>query len=234
MIPTLALAAAAAALVLPIPAHAAIADTNPQDGATIETLPDAFTVTASEEVLAIDGSASNAILISDQDGRYYGDGCTTASGSTLSTTATLGDAGLYTMRYGLVSSDGHPIEGVVTFAWQPADDAAAVPGLASPPTCGAAAPSGTPAPSPSDAASPSASAEPSATSEPPSSSTAPSTPPTGDGDGAEGDGGLPTLAYVGIGIAVLAGVAGVVIAAVRRGSRREPGRSDEPEDPDAS
>lgn len=237
MIQTLALAAAAAAaLVLPLPAHASIVDTNPQDGATISALPEAFTVTASEDVLAIDGSTSNVILITDQAGLYYGDGCTVAAGPTLSTAATLGDAGVYTMRYGLVSADGHPIEGVVTFAWQPGDDAAAVPGSASAPVCGESAPvESAPAesatPEPSSAPEPTTSAEPTATSQPPSSSTAPSTPPTSDES--DGEGGLPPLAYVGIGIALLAGVATVLIVTWRRGLRKELGEHDEPEDPDA-
>ncbi|WP_172802352.1 copper resistance CopC family protein [Agrococcus jejuensis] len=230
MIQTLALAAAAASLVLPLPAHASIVDTNPQDGATITTLPETFTVTASEDVLAVEGSTSNVILITDQAGLYYGDGCTTASGPTLSTAATLGEAGVYTMRYGLVSADGHPIEGVVDFAWQPGDDAAAVPGQSSAPTCGATTPSETPTPEPT--AEPTESAEPTASSEPPSSSTAPSTAPTGAPEEGDGEGGLPALAYVGIGIALLAAVAGVIIATYRRGLRKELSDRDEPQDPD--
>lgn len=232
MIQTLALAAAAASLVLPLPAHATIVDTNPQDGATVTTLPETFTVTANEDVLAVEGSTSNVILITDQAGLYYGDGCTTASGPTLSTAATLGEAGVYTMRYGLVSADGHPIEGVVDFAWEPDADAAAVPGQASAPTCGAAAPTETATPEPTPSADPTDSAEPSATSEPPSSSTAPSAPATGAPEEGDGEGGLPALAYVGIGIALLAAVAGVIVATYRRGLRKELGDRDEPRGPD--
>ncbi|QCR19065.1 copper resistance CopC family protein [Agrococcus sp. SGAir0287] len=225
MIPTLALAAAAA-LVLPLPAHATIVDTNPQDGATITSVPAAFTVTASEDVLAIDGSTSNVILITDQAGLYYGDGCTSAQGPTLSTTAALGEAGLYTMRYGLVSADGHPIEGVVTFAWQPGPDAVEVPGTAGAPVCGAAAPTPSASPSAEPSASPepsaSASAEPSTTSEPPSSSTAPSTPPTGGDD----EGGLSPFAWIGIGLALVAGVVGVLVATLRGRRGRDAGSDD--------
>ncbi len=235
MIQTLALAAAAASLVLPLPAHASIVDTNPQDGATITTLPEAFTVTANEDVLAVEGSTSNVILITDQDGLYYGDGCTVASGPTLSTAATLGEAGVYTMRYGLVSADGHPIEGVATFAWEPGDDAAAVTGMASAPTCGATSPSATPTAEPTTepTAEPTDSAEPTTTSQPPSSSTAPSAPASGAPEDGDDEGGLPPLAYVGIGIALLAGVAGVLVATYRRGLRKELGDRDEPQDPDA-
>lgn len=238
MTPLLALAAAGAALVLPLPAHATIVGTNPEDASTLTTLPEAFTVTANEEILAIDGGSSNVILITDQAGAYYGSGCATVEGATLSTTATLGEPGIYTMRYGLVSADGHPIEGVVDFAWQPADDAAAVPGSATAPECGATEPEASASPSaePTAAPEPSESAESGAgaTSEPPSSSTAPSASPSdGATDDADDEGGLPALAYVGIGVALLAAVATVLILTWRRGLRRELGARDEPADPDA-
>jgi methionine-rich copper-binding protein CopC len=232
VIHSLALAAVATALVLPMPLHATIVGTNPEDGSTISTLPDAFAVTANEEIVAIEGSSSNVILITDQDGAYYGDGCTTVEGATLSTSATLGEAGVYTMRYGLVSADGHPIEGVSTFAWEPEAGATAAAGAAQAPVCGEAAPSASPSAEPSATAEPGATAEPSAAaSEPPSSTTAPSASPSADeGDGDEG--GLPALAYVGIGLALLAAVAAVLVITWRRGLRREHG-ADEPRDPDA-
>ncbi|MFC7430568.1 MULTISPECIES: copper resistance protein CopC [unclassified Agrococcus] len=235
MTPLLALAAAGAALVLPLPAHATIVGTNPEDGGTIAAAPEAFTVTANEEILSIDGGSSNVILITDQAGLYYGSGCATVEGATLSTTATLGEPGVYTMRYGLVSADGHPIEGVVDFAYEPGGDAAAVPGAETAPECGAAQPE----PSASPSAEPTAAPEPSegagATSEPPSSSTAPSTSPSGDesSDGSDDEGGIPSLAYVGIGLALLAGVATVLVITWRRGRRRELGAPDEPAGPDA-
>ncbi|GAA2172815.1 hypothetical protein GCM10009846_12230 [Agrococcus versicolor] len=235
MIHSLALAAVAAALVLPMPMHASIVGTTPEDGSTISTLPEAFAVTANEDIVAIDGSSSNLILITDQDGLYYGDGCMAVDGATLSTAATLGEAGVYTMRYGLVSADGHPIEGAATFAWEPGEDAAAVPGAAQAPECGAAAPSASASAEPSASASadPGATAEPSAsaTSEPPSSSTAPSASPSG-AESEEDEGGLPSLAYVGIGLALLAAVAAVLVITWRRGLRREHG-AEEPRDPDA-
>lgn len=236
MTPLLALAAAGAALVLPLPAHATIVGTNPEDASTLTTLPESFSVTANEEILAIDGGSSNVILITDQAGAYYGSGCATVEGATLSTTATLGEPGIYTMRYGLVSADGHPIEGVVDFAWQPADDAAAVPGSATAPECGATEPEASASPSaePTAAPEPSESAGAGATSEPPSSSTAPSASPSeGATDDADDEGGLPALAYVGIGVALLAAVATVLILTWRRGLRRELGPRDEPTDPDA-
>lgn len=231
VIQTLALAAAAASLVLPLPAHSTIVDTNPQDGATIATLPESFSVAANEDILTVDGATSATILITDQAGLYYGDGCATVSGPTLSTVATLGEAGVYTMRYGLVSADGHPVEGVVTFAWDPGADAAAVPGQSSAPTCGATTPSETPTAEPSTSPEPTDSAAPTATSEAPSSSTAPSNPATGAPEEGDDEGGLPALAYVGIGIALLAGVAGVLIATWRRGLRKEHDGADDPDAP---
>lgn len=230
MIQTLALAAAAAAILLPLPAHASIVGTNPEDGATITALPEAFTVTVNEDILDVEGSSSNVVLVTDQDGAYYGDGCSTVDGATLSTAAQLGDAGVYTMRYGLVSADGHPIEGVVTFAWEPDASATTVAGVAEAPVCGEAAPSASASESATPSAEPSTSA-PSAT-EPPSSTTAPSTPATG-GESEEGDGGIPPIAFIGIGIALLAAVATVLVITFRRGRRREASLTDGPEDPNA-
>lgn len=112
----LALAAAltlAVLAVLPLPAHAhdTLIETDPSDGETLETSPEAITLTYSADILEV----SPVVRIDDADGELVSEVTPTVDGPTV--TAELEEplaAGTYTVQWRVVSSDGHPIEGSFT------------------------------------------------------------------------------------------------------------------------
>ena len=81
-------------------------------------------------------TAGFALEIRDADGLYYGDGCVSVDGPTLSETAALGEAGDYTMLWQLISTDGHTVSGEVNFSWAPADGEVPSEGTEAPAACG--------------------------------------------------------------------------------------------------
>jgi methionine-rich copper-binding protein CopC len=108
----------------------------PANGAVLTTLPDQFSVTANETLLDLGGESRGfAMLVIGPDGLYYGDGCVSIQGASMSTAAALGPAGAYTLDWQLVSTDGHSVSDKIGFTWQPASAAPASEGSANPPTC---------------------------------------------------------------------------------------------------
>lgn len=131
--------------VTPAYAHNVLVDSTPEAGETLTELPEQFSVTTNEAMLALPGSQGFVIRIQDADGAYYGDGCVEVVGSTMSATAAAGAPGEYTMLWQAVSADGHSIDGEIPFTWAPSADVDADAGSATPPVCGQAA-SPTPVP----------------------------------------------------------------------------------------
>ncbi|MDO8336835.1 MAG: copper resistance protein CopC, partial [Microcella sp.] len=133
--------AAAAALVLglasPAAAHDYVVDSTPSDGATITALPEAWTVTANNPLLTLEGNdGAFAIVVTDAEGLYYGDGCVEVSGATMTAPAVLGEPGAYEMTFQYVSSDGHTLSETYGFTYAPADDEAVTEGSTAAPECG--------------------------------------------------------------------------------------------------
>lgn len=138
---TLAIAALTGAAVLgiaaPAQAHDYLISSTPEAGSTITGLPATFSVTTNEALLDLAGDGSGfGLQVTDAAGLYYGDGCLAVADATLSTGATLGDPGTYTLAWQVVSEDGHPVSGEFSFTWAPAAAAQTVTGEAAPPVCG--------------------------------------------------------------------------------------------------
>lgn len=91
-------------------AHSNSVDTNPEDGATLETMPAEATVTFNE------APKTASVVLARPDGRI--DKLTTdVAGSTITVRLPAdGPRGVYTLSYRVVSADGHPISGSVTFS----------------------------------------------------------------------------------------------------------------------
>lgn len=136
----------------PAQAHNTLVSSTPAAGSVVTEQPGVFAVTTNDAILEA-GGTSNAIQVRGPgaEALYYGDGCMTASGSTLTTGVQLGQPGEYTVVWQVVSADGHPISGEYTFTWQPAAEQELAAGLATAPVCGEAqtpVESGTPSPEP--------------------------------------------------------------------------------------
>ena len=144
----LALAAGLAVLdARPAAAHDALARAVPAADETVTTELSSVTLTFSETPLAEFANAI-ALNVTDPAGTSITTGAPVAEGTTLSVPVEVTEAGLHTVTWQSVSSDGHTISGTYTFTY-------AGPVAAAAPT--------TPAPAASTpAASPSATAEPTA------------------------------------------------------------------------
>lgn len=125
-------------LAAPAQAHNYLVSSSPAEGSTLTELPAEFSVTTNGPLLSLEGSVAGfALEVKDSEGLYYGDGCVSISGATLSEAAApLGAAGEYTLLWQLVSEDGHTVSGEVAFTWAPDPGAEAAVGSATPATCG--------------------------------------------------------------------------------------------------
>lgn len=112
-------AIAAAALVLvpvalasPASAHDELVSTDPADGASLEEAPAAVTLTFSEEVVQL----GTAVVVTDAAGVKLADGPLVVDGAVITRAITPPTvAGEVRVSYRVVSSDGHPVTGKLTF-----------------------------------------------------------------------------------------------------------------------
>ena len=124
-------------LAAPAQAHNYLVSSTPAEGETLTELPDQFSVTTNGDLLSLGGSTAGfALEVRDANGLYYGDGCVSIDGPTLSEAAALGEAGDYTLLWQLISTDGHTVSGEVAFSWAPADGVVPSEGTATPAACG--------------------------------------------------------------------------------------------------
>jgi hypothetical protein len=127
-------------------AHNYLVSSTPEAGSIVSDIPQfTLAVTTNEPLLDVSGEAAGfALQVSDADGGYYGDGCLSVEGSTLSTRAELGESGEYTVGWQVVSADGHTVDGEFEFTWEPPIDYVAAAAASEPPACNAAGGSATP------------------------------------------------------------------------------------------
>lgn len=124
----------------PAQAHNYLVASTPEPDSVLTALPEEFSVTTNAALLDLSGTASGfAIRIVDGAGAYYGDGCVRVEGSSMYTSAQLGEPGEYTFLWQLVSEDGHSVSGEFGFAWDPTDSSEISEGFAQPPVCSGAA-----------------------------------------------------------------------------------------------
>lgn len=96
----------------PAQAHDRLVSSDPESGATLDTAPEEVSLTFSAAVQDIGGSVD----LVDADGSPVEVGSPTTEGTTVTTEITDDlAAGDYEVRWRVVSSDGHPISGVVDF-----------------------------------------------------------------------------------------------------------------------
>lgn len=209
----------ALAIATPAVAHNFIVSSTPAEGETLTELPAAWQITTNETLLDLGGQGAGfALLVSDEQGRFYGDGCVTIEGAGLSMPAALGADGAYTLTYQFVSADGHTLSGELPFAWQAPAAFEPHVGLAEPPVCGETA--SAPAPEPTTTAEPEP--EPELTDEPVTEA---------EPIGPIADDATPLV--IAVVIAVMIAIAGVVTAALLRArARRNAERTDGPEGAD--
>ncbi|MGW0479810.1 copper resistance CopC family protein [Nonomuraea sp. NPDC003214] len=131
-------ACAAAGLASPAWAHNVLVGSDPADGATLAAPPSRITLTFDQP--ARQGYAQ--IGVTGGDGSAWADGAAVVSAEKVSVAVRPMPAGSYVVGYRILSSDGHPVTGKLTFtvagtgAAAPSGDAATAPAA---PDAGAAA-----------------------------------------------------------------------------------------------
>jgi len=130
-------AASAALALLPAisaSAHNYLVGTTPAKDAVVTTQPGTVSLETNEALLDVEGGS--VIQVQGPDGKYYGDGCAVVEGPVATTQTQLGEPGVYTVTWRVVSTDGHPISGTWAFTWEPVDGIALAEGSDEPGACG--------------------------------------------------------------------------------------------------
>ncbi|GHD45315.1 hypothetical protein D9V29_13305 [Mycetocola manganoxydans] len=215
----------------PANAHNAFVSSSPASGDVVTEQPGTVVITTSDALLDSGLDSPTTFLQVRGPGAeelYYGDGCATVDGASITMPVSLGEPGDYTIAWGVVSADGHPITsadsgGDIVFTWQPAEGQELGDGFPVPPTCGEA-PAASESPVPDEAAPAPA---PDATDEA-------STTPAADTENASTT-AASDIVWIGValGALVLAAIVVFVILRLRRPATEADATDDEPANPTA-
>lgn len=108
---------------LPAQAHADFVSSNPSDGSVVQSFPSEISLTFNEELLTLDDESVNTISLFGPDEIEISLSPAEVTGANLVTTVA-GDAaalpaGKYRVSYRVVSADGHPVKGEISFEVAP-------------------------------------------------------------------------------------------------------------------
>ncbi|ONH24557.1 hypothetical protein BL253_30060 [Pseudofrankia asymbiotica] len=189
----------------PASAHTQLTSSTPANGATVPTVPDHIELLFAQRLLGL-----GAVAVEGPGGASVAAGKAVLDGATvIQPLAANRPAGTYRLAYRVVSADGHPVSGEITFTATAATGQSAP----APSTAGASmAPALTPT------------ATPAAAGDPTSAATA----LTNSGEDASGNGGWSTGLTVGVavGAGVVAGGAVIAVLTRRRQGSRGQGSTD--------
>ncbi|RKT84339.1 hypothetical protein SAMN05421805_103266 [Saccharopolyspora antimicrobica] len=95
-------------------AHNVLVSSDPADGAKLSVGPSEIRLTFDQPVRS--GEGYNTVNVVGPDGTYWTDGEVRVEGNSVTTPVReLGPAGTYTVGYRILSNDGHPVPGKVSF-----------------------------------------------------------------------------------------------------------------------
>ncbi|WP_165310986.1 copper resistance CopC family protein [Microbacterium protaetiae] len=98
----------------PASAHDQLLSTDPQDGATVATLPDVVTLTFSD-IVQDAGAEANQIKVMDAACNVIDDGALTIADNVVTQPVSGSATGPITVLWRVVSRDGHPVSGEFSF-----------------------------------------------------------------------------------------------------------------------
>jgi methionine-rich copper-binding protein CopC len=130
-------AASVLGLAGPAFAHNFLVSSNPAAGQTLTKLPSKFIITTNEGLLDLSGhGAGFAFDIEDSHHKFYGNGCVTVTGPSMTIKPVIGAAGKYSVIWQIVSADGHIVSNEYTFTWKPSGPFTPAVGASHPQNCG--------------------------------------------------------------------------------------------------
>ena len=104
-------------------AHAELESSNPAEGSIIEIMPTQITLTFGEKLLTLGEESVNTLKLSSTSGVEVKLSPVTVNGEVLSatvdSTSNAFTPGKYQISYRVVSTDGHPIKGEISFEFAP-------------------------------------------------------------------------------------------------------------------
>lgn len=110
-------------------AHTALKLSTPSNNQSIEFMPTELSATFDEDLIEIEGEVVNTLELQSADGTNYELSPTTIAGPVVS--AKVGDgeypAGIYLLKFRVVSADGHPVTGEISFSTQSATSIGVMP-----------------------------------------------------------------------------------------------------------
>lgn len=126
----------------PASAHNSLVGTDPAADRTLAEPLEQVTLTFDDVVLDLGGGegggegGGTALDVTGPDGAHHATACPSVVDRTVSAPVALGEAGTYTVRWRVVSADGHPISGELAFDYAPPAGTPATAGTAAA-ACGA-------------------------------------------------------------------------------------------------
>jgi methionine-rich copper-binding protein CopC len=118
-------------------AHNFLVSSTPAAGQTLTKLPSRFIITTNEGLLDLSGhGAGFAFDIEDAHHQFYGDGCVSVDGPSMTIAPVIGAAGKYRVVWQIVSADGHIVSNEYSFTWAPTGSFTPAVGTSSPRDCG--------------------------------------------------------------------------------------------------
>jgi methionine-rich copper-binding protein CopC len=107
-------------LASPAFAHNFLVSSTPAAGQKLTSLPSRFIITTNEGLLDLSGhGAGFAFDIEDAKHQFYGDGCVSVDGPSMTIAPAIGAAGKYEVIWQVVSADGHIVSNHYSFTWAP-------------------------------------------------------------------------------------------------------------------
>lgn len=129
-------AASVLGLAAPAWAHNYLVSSDPAAGQVLTKLPSRFIITTNEGLLDLSGhGAGFAFDVEDSHHQFYGNGCVTVSGPSMSVAPVIGAAGRYSVIWQIVSADGHIVSNSYSFTWKPSGPFTPAVGASHPQDC---------------------------------------------------------------------------------------------------
>lgn len=122
-------------------AHDYLVASTPEAGSTVSTSLTTVKLTFDDRVLDLSGDgSSNVVEVTGPGGKHFEGGCPTIADTDVTVPVALGASGGYTVRWQIVSADGHTVSSSLDFTYAKPAASAAASGSDSRPTCGDQAP----------------------------------------------------------------------------------------------
>jgi methionine-rich copper-binding protein CopC len=118
-------------------AHDYLVSSTPAAGSTETKDVSKVVLTFDDRVLDLSGDgSSNVVEVTGPGGKHFEAGCPKIADINVTVPVKLGGSGSYTVRWQIVSADGHVVTNAIAFRYQKPAGATAAVGKASRPTCG--------------------------------------------------------------------------------------------------